>query len=107
MRCPRKYRGRRPSPAGVRYWADQDPADFVDAAEAAFEREQAEWRGSGHQAPLPPAEFLAISGGGEDGAFGAGLLVGWSAAGTRPQFKGVTGISTGALTAPFAFLGSD
>ena len=90
---------------GVRYWADQDPTDFVHAAEAAFEREQAEWRASGHQAPLPPAEFLAISGGGEDGAFGAGLLVGWSAAGTRPKFKGVTGISTGALTAPFAFLG--
>ena len=56
-------------------------------------------------AALPPADFLAISGGGEDGAFGAGLLVGWSAAGTRPRFKGVTGISTGALTAPFAFLG--
>ena len=90
---------------GVRYWADQDPTDFVNAAEAAFEREQAEWRASGHQGPLPPVEFLAISGGGEDGAFGAGLLVGWSAAGTRPNFKGVTGISTGALTAPFAFLG--
>jgi hypothetical protein len=51
-----------------------------------------------------PAEFLAISGG-ENGAFGAGLLVGWTATGTRPTFKGVTGISTGALTAPFAFLG--
>jgi hypothetical protein len=55
---------------------------------------------------LPPVNFLAISGGGENGAFGAGLLVGWTAAGTRPVFKGVTGISTGALTAPFAFLGS-
>ncbi len=90
---------------GIRYWADQDPTDFVRAAEAAFQREQAEWRASGHRGPLPPAEFLAVSGGGEDGAFGAGLLVGWSAAGTRPKFKGVTGISTGALTAPFAFLG--
>ena len=49
---------------------------------------------------------MAISGGGENGAFGAGLLVGWTAAGTRPSFKVVTGISTGALTAPFAFLGS-
>lgn len=38
----------------------------------------------------PRAEYLAVSGGGDDGAFGAGLLVGWSAAGTRPQFKGVT-----------------
>jgi hypothetical protein len=54
---------------------------------------------------LPPAEFLAISGGGDDGAFGAGLLVGWTASGTRPQFKVVTGISTGALIAPFAYMG--
>jgi hypothetical protein len=39
-------------------------------------------------------------------AFGAGLLVGWTARGDRPEFDIVTGISTGALTAPFAFLGS-
>ncbi|WP_163851844.1 patatin-like phospholipase family protein [Pseudooceanicola aestuarii] len=51
-------------------------------------------------------QFLALSGGGEDGAFGAGVLNGWSAAGTRPQFDIVTGISTGALIAPFAFLGT-
>jgi hypothetical protein len=50
---------------------------------------------------------LALSGGGANGAFGAGLLCGWTAAGTRPAFKIVTGISTGALIAPFAFLGSD
>ncbi len=50
---------------------------------------------------------LALSGGGANGAFGAGLLNGWTAAGTRPVFKLVTGISTGALIAPFAFLGSD
>lgn len=54
-----------------------------------------------------PGALLALSGGGEDGAFGAGLLVGWSAHGTRPSFKIVTGTSTGALVAPFAFLGSD
>jgi hypothetical protein len=50
---------------------------------------------------------LALSGGGEDGAFGAGALAGWSASGTRPEFDMVTGISTGALIAPFAFLGPD
>lgn len=50
--------------------------------------------------------YLAISGGGSDGAFGAGVLCGWSDAGTRPEFKLVTGISTGALAAPFALLGS-
>src|SRR5207248_5531593 len=48
---------------------------------------------------------LALSGGGADGAFGAGLLAGWSANGTRPQFTFVTGASAGALIAPFAFLG--
>lgn len=50
---------------------------------------------------------LALSGGGSYGAFGAGLLCGWTAAGTRPTFKLVTGISTGSLIAPFAFLGSE
>jgi len=50
-------------------------------------------------------ELLAISGGGENGAFGAGLLNGWTEAGNRPTFSLVTGVSTGALTAPFAFLG--
>ena len=54
---------------------------------------------------LPVTAYLALSGGGDAGAFGAGLLNGWTAAGNRPQFKLVTGISTGALIAPFAFLG--
>jgi hypothetical protein len=57
-------------------------------------------------APLPEVQLLAVSGGGEKGAFGAGLLCGWSEQGTRPVFELVTGISTGALTAPFAYLGS-
>src|SRR5476651_2710536 len=56
---------------------------------------------------LGPANFLAISGGGENGAYGAGLLTGWTQLGTRPEFKGVTGVSTGALSAPFAFLGPE
>lgn len=53
-----------------------------------------------------PHHYLTISGGGLNGAFGAGLLKGWSESGTRPDFWIVTGISTGALIAPFAFLGS-
>ena len=48
---------------------------------------------------------LALSGGGANGAFGAGFLNGWSSTGQRPVFKVVTGVSTGALMAPFAFLG--
>ncbi|MGY4197278.1 patatin-like phospholipase family protein [Bradyrhizobium sp. USDA 4520] len=57
--------------------------------------------------PRSPAEahFLAISGGGADGAFAAGFLKGWSKRGDRPSFEVVTGVSTGALAAPFAFLG--
>ena len=51
--------------------------------------------------------LLALSGGGDNGAFGAGLLVGWTKRGDRPMFDQVTGISTGALIAPFAFLGSE
>ncbi|MDD5194677.1 MAG: patatin-like phospholipase family protein [Candidatus Omnitrophica bacterium] len=50
--------------------------------------------------------MLAISGGAANGAYGAGLLSGWSKSGTRPDFKIVTGISTGAIIAPFALLGS-
>lgn len=57
-------------------------------------------------APLPEIQLLAVSGGGENGAFGAGLLCGWSEHGTRPVFELATGVSTGALTAPFAYLGS-
>ena len=55
----------------------------------------------------PVSNLLAISGGAEDGAFGAGLLVGWSDSGTRPAFDLVTGVSSGALIAPFAFLGRE
>ena len=59
------------------------------------------------QDPSRQTNLLALSGGGDNGAFGAGLLVGWTQRGDRPMFDQVTGISTGALIAPFAFLGSD
>ena len=53
----------------------------------------------------PVVEYLALSGGAGDGAFGAGLLAGWTKRGDRPKFEVVTGVSAGALIAPFAFLG--
>jgi len=56
--------------------------------------------------PATPGPWLALSSGGADGAFGAGILVGLSETGKRPEFSMVTGVSTGALMAPFAFLGS-
>lgn len=52
------------------------------------------------------ADTLLLSGGGPDGAFGAGILNGWTQRGDRPTFQNVTGISTGAIIAPFAYLGS-
>jgi predicted acylesterase/phospholipase RssA len=78
---------------------------YRDAA-ASDERERATLVAQGRNpGALPPAAFLAISGGSDAGAFGAGILVGWTATGTRPRFKVVTGVSAGALIAPFAFLG--
>jgi len=53
-----------------------------------------------------PPVMLALSGGGANGAFGAGVLFGWTEVGSRPEFNVVTGVSTGALIAPFAFLGA-
>ncbi|WP_165190514.1 patatin-like phospholipase family protein [Caulobacter soli] len=50
-------------------------------------------------------DVLALSGGGSNGAYGAGVLAGWTKRGERPEFDIVTGVSTGALTAPYAFLG--
>jgi predicted acylesterase/phospholipase RssA len=48
---------------------------------------------------------LALSGGGPNGALGVGFLKGWTESGQRPVFEIVTGVSTGAMMAPFAFLG--
>lgn len=56
--------------------------------------------------PDRTSNYLSLSGGGDNGAFGAGLLIGWTAQGTRPTFDQVVGISTGALIAPLAYLGS-
>jgi hypothetical protein len=88
-----------PGIAGGRYWGDQPPQDL--RAQVAEMRTQRRASGVGR----PEITVLAISGGADYGAFGAGVLSGWSKTGTRPEFTVVTGISTGALTAPFAFLG--
>jgi hypothetical protein len=89
----------------IRFWGDESSPELIRGGLEAYRREVAAREAAGERGPLPPADFLAISGGGENGAFGAGLLVGWTEAGTRPSFKLVTGVSTGALIAPFAFLG--
>ena len=91
--------------ANARFFVDQ-PAAMAAEQELALNRE-ARSLGIGKGGVLPTAHLLSLSGGGDNGAFGAGLLVGWTAHGDRPKFKLVTGVSTGALIAPFAFLGPD
>lgn len=85
----------------ARFWGDEAPPFFTSLIGQPREKLKAQFPGIFGK----EHHYLAISGGGANGAFGAGLLVGWSAAGTRPEFTMVTGISTGALMAPFVFLG--
>jgi predicted patatin/cPLA2 family phospholipase len=89
----------------VRYWGDRAPSNIHALAAEKWAQVKATRPYLLKQGTRPQISFLAVSGGGSDGAFGAGLLVGWTARGNRPEFDIVTGISTGALTAPFAFLG--
>ncbi|GJG95033.1 patatin-like phospholipase family protein [Cupriavidus pauculus] len=95
-----------PGMPGVRYVAGADAPELTKAAFDALKREREYLGGQGVTGQMPQAVFLAISGGGDNGAFAAGLLNAWNETGTRPEFKLVTGISTGALIAPFAFLGA-
>jgi Patatin-like phospholipase len=98
-----------PGLAYARFWGDEVPKDVVAFVQAHMpgvkrmaSRVSQEKGGQGQ----PLVEYLALSGGAEDGAFGAGLLVGWSKRGDRPRFEVVTGVSAGALIAPYAFLGA-
>lgn len=77
-----------------------DPESFDRRADTVVEAV----RDAAHGAPV---NVLALSGGGAGGAFGAGALVGMSRRGDRPVFHIVTGVSVGALLAPFAFLGPE
>ena len=92
-------------PGPTRFLVARDTTVMTAEARSSLDKERAWLASNGWTGPLPPMAILAISGGGDNGAFGGGLLNGWTAAGTRPEFKVVTGVSTGALAAPFAFLG--
>jgi predicted patatin/cPLA2 family phospholipase len=89
-------------PADVRYWGDDTSAAFRDWLVVPEDQLGVCCAGLMDRSH----NYLVISSGGVEGAFGAGLLVGWTAAGTRPEFQVVTGVSAGAMIAPFAFLGS-
>lgn len=80
-----------PADQRVRYWGDDDEFARIQAQVA--------------PGPDGDVDYLTLSGGGINGAYGAGFLVGWTAKGGRPEFEVVTGISVGAMIAPMAFLG--
>lgn len=87
----------------ARMWGDAPPPwnhDWLEKSRAEMKERYSGVYGRPHT-------YLAISGGGENGAFAAGVLLGWTASGERPEFTAVTGISAGALVAPFAFLGPE
>lgn len=94
-----------PGMADIRIWGD---APFSPALlQPDIPKLRAKYQARAKRGEKLESNLLAISGGADDGAFGAGLLVGWTAHGDRPEFDLVTGISAGALIAPFAFLGRD
>ncbi len=84
----------------VRYWSSGDDDAYRRWGESLLRDRQ-------KRGVAAPKTLLALSGGSDKGAFGAGLLNAWSQSGQRPTFDIVTGVSTGALIAPFAFLGRD
>ena len=84
-------------PASIR-WFGETEADFYPRARRLLGNARVAAHGG-------RVNVLVLSGGGAGGAFGAGALVGWSRLHTRPSFQVVTGVSAGALIAPFAFLG--
>jgi predicted patatin/cPLA2 family phospholipase len=88
----------------IRYWGDESALDSAEPARSLESETGQSWTRSQVRREL---NLLAISGGSEDGAFGAGLLAGWGDAGNRPAFDMVTGVSSGALIAPFVFLGRE
>ncbi len=79
-------------PREIGRWMERSKSEVIEEFSGIYGREH---------------NYLSISGGGADGAFGAGLLCGWTEEGSRPEFTLVSGISTGSLIAPFAFLGSE
>lgn len=94
-----------PGLASTRFWGDEVPKDVYAFVKTHMPSVQRMAAGTTMQDGRPNIEYLALSGGAEDGAFGAGVLVGWSKRGDRPKFEVVTGVSAGALIAPYAFLG--
>jgi len=88
----------------ARWWGDEVPADVAAEMKRNL-RDITKLAESPREKGRPVVNYLALSSGGDDGAFAAGVLVGWTRSRRRPRFEFVTGVSAGTLIAPFAFLG--
>ncbi|MCB1519504.1 MAG: patatin-like phospholipase family protein [Hyphomicrobiaceae bacterium] len=91
---------------GARFWGDEVTSDFIGELRRRLPGMPRIAQDAATRNGRPVVEILALSGGGGDGAYGAGILAGWSRRGDRPEFEVVTGVSAGAIIAPFAFLGA-
>lgn len=90
----------------IRFWGDEEAEDFRKTHDILewLQNRSSQWDENKYN---PIINFLALSGGGEDGSFAAGIITGWTRHGDRPEFDVVTGVSAGALAAPFIFLGPE
>ena len=95
-----------PGMPNVRYWGGLEDVHYRESLRSMIATRMAIEKVSNLN-ELDEMPILVLSGGGPHGAFGSGILNGWTENGTRPEFALVTGVSTGALIAPFAFLGSE
>ena len=87
----------------IRFWGDEQATSFQrKELDNWLQQRRKSWE---NQQTEPIINFLALSGGGEDGSFAAGIVTGWTRNGDRPDFDVVTGVSAGALASPFVFLG--
>ncbi len=91
----------------IRAWGDVNDYVIGTYGETVLSRQDAAGLLLNEDGSFKEANMLTLSGGGENGAFGAGILKAWSDSGSRPEFLAVTGISTGAIISVFAFLGTD
>lgn len=88
----------------IRFWGDEEPDQHQKTNDIVkwLQKRSEKWEKNNTR---PIINFLALSGGGEDGSFAAGIITGWTRYGDRPEFDVITGVSAGALAAPFVFLG--
>ena len=92
--------------SSIRFWGDEVTKRYRENFNIkAWLEQRLEYQDAGNTRPA--INFLALSGGGEDGSFAAGIITGWTQHGDRPEFDVITGVSAGALASPFVFLGPE